>query len=52
MRRDSSIGLDFDEEVRVERVRDFVTGEEDLRHREELAVYDDVGKFGLSLLYV
>ena len=35
---DRTVGLDFDEEVGVERVGDFVVGEEDVGSCEELAV--------------
>jgi hypothetical protein len=35
-RRDAAVGLDLDEEVGLERVRDLVAGEEHLRRREQL----------------
>ena len=37
LRRDAAVGLDLEQKVRVERVRDFVAREEDLGHREQLS---------------
>ena len=48
---DRTVGLDFDEEVGVERVGDFVAGEEYVRHGEKLprdgaSVYDTAASVG------
>ena len=37
LRCDAAVGLDLEQKVRVERVRDFVAREEDLWHREQLS---------------
>jgi len=38
----SAVGLDLNNEIGVERMRDFITSEENLGHREELAVEDSI----------